>query len=114
MTMTDEEWSRRIDQGRAELDARYERINRMWTDAGIPALVRPTPDWQSGWVFGDWVDRHWAQAWDHSQPPLGATWAREVHIWSHWLHTEGGHSMRHAAIEEVGARLVLEWWNARA
>ena len=48
MTMTDEEWSRRIDQGRAKLDARYERINRMWTDAGIPALVRATPDWQSG------------------------------------------------------------------
>jgi hypothetical protein len=111
-----------IDRAIAELRDHHERFDRMSTDTDLPVLVRQTPNWEDGWrVLEAWVCRHpdlppggWAGG--SFRPRYDTTWAREVHIFSHYLHAlrgDSGHTLRHAAIEEEGTRLVLEWWNER-
>jgi hypothetical protein len=114
---SNEEWTRQIDRDLAELRDRYERINRMWTHTDLPAVVRQTPNWEDGWrVLEAWVCRHQDMPpptpSNSFRPRLDTTWEREVHIFSHYLHAQG-HTVGHAAIEEEGTRLVLEWWNER-
>ncbi len=103
-----------------DLDARYDRINQQWAASGIPLRIFDTPDWQSGWdVLMDWVyqlmeraDFTNARSLEPVRPSYHATWLNEVHIFSHmWNRGVGGHSLDHIAIEEEGARLVLEWWS---
>src|SRR5262245_56816878 len=103
-----EERSRQI----AEQDDHYERINKMWADTDLPALVWETPNWEDGWlVLEAWFCRQRNmppptrkfddprfRRWTSFRPTYHATWYNEVHIFSHSLHTEGGHSARHAAI----------------
>lgn len=100
---------------RTELDARYERIYQAWASSDIPSSVLDTPDWQNGCqIMIDWYSGHMARLGYPTKgdyrPSYHATWANEVHIFSHMIHLDGGHSLEHAAIEEEGTRLVLEWW----
>jgi hypothetical protein len=117
---SNEEWSR-INRDLAELAARYDSIKQMWEASDIPTDVMKTPDWQSGWrVLLGWIERHWPERWDPAFSPLtrdarpfaSAWWANEVHIFSHWL-LPGGHTPRHADLEEEATRLILQWWNER-
>jgi hypothetical protein len=59
------------------------------------------------------VGRHDRRQEREFRPSYDATWSHEVHIFSHMLHREGGHSPHHADIEEEGVRLILQWWNER-
>ena len=126
-----DEWQAKFERERAELDERYAQINRMWTNSGMPVWVSDTPDWQSGWrVLQGWLrGRGWppslgaafdaplvhANGWPVAGSPYwSGRWDREVHIFSHCLSPVPGHHMEHAALEEEGVRLVLEWWNGSA
>jgi hypothetical protein len=113
-----------IDRAIAELRDHYERIDRMWMDTDLPASIWQTPNWEDGWrVLEAWVCRHQDMIYrrleldvvpgNSFRPRYDTTWEREVHIFSHYLRLEGGHSERHATLEEEGTRLVLEWWNER-
>jgi hypothetical protein len=134
MSAISEEWDRRI----AELADHYNRLAKLWAGSDLPHSIWKTPDWESGYsLLLDWYECRSKQldwpsgrtskerffGWPSRQPPLGqerdhrpsyeATWAHEVHVFSHILNPDSGHSLRHAAIEEEGARLVLQWWNER-
>jgi hypothetical protein len=118
VAMTDDDYWAAVRRELAELEERYERISQAWANSEIPQFVRDTPDWQSGWkIVQDWVYRHATRlGWPNASAPLQAStravWCHEVHIMSHMFNEGGGHSAKHAAIEEEGTRLVLEWWNA--
>jgi hypothetical protein len=119
----DDQISVRIERYIAEMHERYERINRMWADTDLPAVVRQTPNWEDGWrVVIAWVAREQGlppPTRDQSfRPRRDTNWAREIHIWAHFLHAlpgggGGGHTTRHAELEEEGTRLVLDWWRGR-
>ena len=121
---TASDWRCRLQIAQGELDARYEAINQAWSDSGIPVSVLDTPHWQNGWrILHDWVGRHdprgrdpeaWKNIVAASRPKAGATWAKEVHIFSH-IHNKGGsHSPAHATLEEEGAQAILAWWQERS
>jgi hypothetical protein len=105
--MTIEEWQR----SRVELEARYQQINGLWGDTNLPALIRDTPGWERGHqLLVDWYDgRQGLPTGRVAEPYFHDTWDKVVHIMSHVLCSKG-HSDEHAAMEEEGTRLIIEWW----
>ncbi len=131
-----EDWRARFEREAAEQADHYALIDRMWTESDLPHSIWKTPDWESGYdLLIDWFERRskgldWPSGetprernygWPSRpssgerefRPSYDATWGHEVHILSHMLHREGGHSPRHADIEEEGVRLILQWWDER-
>jgi hypothetical protein len=122
MSELSEQW----DREQAALDACYDAINRMWQFSGVPDLVLQTPDWQEGWrALLDWVGlynarfytpKEWESVCADTRPKTTATWAQEVHIFSHQFHRYlgyDGHSPEHVKIEKEGLQTVVAWWRAR-
>jgi hypothetical protein len=117
-----EEYLARVHRESAELEARYEAINKAWQDSGIPVFVRQTPDWPDGWrVLNAWLKPHFIRRsgleWGSStetRPHSKTAWASEIHIFAHMNSPRAGHCPEHAAIEEEGAQAILAWWNERS
>jgi hypothetical protein len=101
----------------AEHDDHYERIQRMWRDAGLwGRKVQQTPNWQEGYlVLCDWFREkiNW-EPYDGPMPPYvkaDHTWHYEVHAFSHTANRGRSHGVDHAMLEEEAARVVIDWWN---
>jgi hypothetical protein len=122
-TTSDEEYWTRRRREFAELEVRYEAINKAWVDSGIPVFVLQTPDWQDGWrALHDWLKPHFIRThdlklWESTTvhwPHQKTAWEKEIHIISHVYSPGAGHCPEHATIEEEGTRAILAWWNERS
>ena len=113
----------------AEMRLIYERIDSMWENGwhghsgfllcvhaspGFDLRVVETDNWQCGWkLLKQWVRNKLGRENVVGEPFQDSLWAKEVHIWSHVVHSRltetQGHTLTHARLEEELAGLILGW-----